>query len=47
VRAYLKQRQEEAEVLQAKIEAERPPISQEELFARRCALEKADAPADQ
>lgn len=42
VRAYLKRRAEEAEVLQAKIEAERPCISREELLARRRAREKAD-----
>jgi uncharacterized protein (DUF433 family) len=43
VRAYLKRRAEEAESLRAKIEAERPPISREELLARRSAREKADA----
>ena len=32
VRAYLKRREEEAKVLRAKIEAERPRISREELF---------------
>jgi uncharacterized protein (DUF433 family) len=40
VRAYLKQREEEAEALRAKIEAERPRISREELLARRSAREK-------
>jgi uncharacterized protein (DUF433 family) len=35
VRAYLKRRKEEAETLRAKIEAERPRISREELLARR------------
>jgi hypothetical protein len=34
VRAYLKRRAEEAEVLRAKIEAERPCISREGLLAR-------------
>jgi uncharacterized protein (DUF433 family) len=34
VRAYLKRRQEEAETLQAKIESERPRVSQVELVAR-------------
>lgn len=44
VRAYLKRRGEEAEALRAKIEAERPRVSREELLARRSAREKADAP---
>ena len=35
VRAYLKRRKEEAEVLKAKIEADVPRISREELLARR------------
>jgi uncharacterized protein (DUF433 family) len=35
VRAYLKRREEEAEALRAKIEAERPRVSREELLARR------------
>ncbi len=47
VRAYLKRREEEAEALRAKIEAERPRISREELLARRSAAEKADAPTGQ
>ncbi len=47
VRAYLKRREEEAEALRAKIEAERPRVSREELLARRSAREKADAPAGQ
>lgn len=47
VRAYLKRRAEEAEALRAKIEAERPRISREELLARRRAKEKADAPSGQ
>jgi uncharacterized protein (DUF433 family) len=47
VRAYLMRRGEEADVLRAKIEAERPRISRQELLARRNALEKADAPAGQ
>ncbi len=47
VRAYLKRREEEAEALRAKIEAERPRISREELLARRSATEKADAPTGQ
>ena len=45
VRAYLKRRQEEAEALRAKIEAERPGISRKELFARRGA--RASAPTGQ
>ena len=44
VRAYLKQRVEEAEALRAKIEAERPRVSRDELLVRRSAREKADAP---
>jgi len=47
VRAYLKRRGEEAEALRAKIEAERPRISLEELLGRRRATEKADAPTSQ
>src|SRR5262245_41035335 len=42
--AYLKRRAEEAEALRAKIVAERPRVSPEELLARRSAREKADAP---
>jgi uncharacterized protein (DUF433 family) len=44
VRAYLKRRTEEAEALRAKIEAERPRVSREELLARRGATEKGNAP---
>ena len=47
VRAYLKRRAEEAAALQAKIEAERPRVSREELLARRSANEKANAPTGQ
>ena len=47
VRAYLKRREEEAEALRAKIEAERPSVSRAELLARRSAREKADAPTGQ
>lgn len=47
VRAYLTRREEEANALRAKIEAERPRVSREELLARRSAREKADAPAGQ
>jgi uncharacterized protein (DUF433 family) len=47
VRAYLKRRKEEATSLQAKIEAERPRVSREELLARRRAGEKANAPTSQ
>ena len=47
VRAYLKRREEEAEALRAKIEAERPRISREELLARRSAPEKDNAPTGQ
>lgn len=47
VRAYLKRRAEEAEALRAKIENERPPVSREELMARRSGREKANAPTGQ
>ena len=47
VRVYLKRREVEADALRAKIEAERPRISREELLARRSAREKADAPTGQ
>jgi uncharacterized protein (DUF433 family) len=47
VRAYLKQRAEEAAALRAKIEAERPRITREELLARRNAREKDHAPTGQ
>src|SRR3972149_6199031 len=43
VRAYLKQREEEAVALRSKIEAERPRVSPDELLARRHAAETADA----
>ncbi len=45
VQAYLKQRQEEADALKAKIEAERPRVSRKQLQARHRAREKTDAPA--
>jgi uncharacterized protein (DUF433 family) len=47
VRAYLKRREEEAATLQAKIEAERPRVTREELLARRTVREKDHAPAGQ
>src|SRR5436190_16077497 len=47
VRAYVKRRAEEAEVLRAKIEAERPRIPRAELLARRAAREKDHAPTGQ
>jgi uncharacterized protein (DUF433 family) len=47
VRAYLKRREVEAEALRAKIEAERPRVTREELLARRSAAEKDHAPAGQ
>jgi uncharacterized protein (DUF433 family) len=40
VRAYLGRRNEEAETLRVKIEAERPRVSREELLARRSVSEK-------
>lgn len=47
VRSNLKQREEEARALRAKIEDERPRVARAELLARRSAREKADAPAGQ
>lgn len=47
VRAYLKQREEDAEALREKVESEHPPVSREELLERRRAAEKADAPSGQ
>jgi uncharacterized protein (DUF433 family) len=47
VRAYLKRREEQAEALRAKIEAERPRATRAELLARRGAPEKDDAPTGQ
>ena len=47
VRAYLKRREEEAEALRAKIEAERPRVAREDLLARRRAREKDHAPTGQ
>jgi uncharacterized protein (DUF433 family) len=47
VQAWMKRREEEAEALRAKIEAERPPISREDLLARRSAREKDHAAAGQ
>lgn len=44
VRAYLKQRVEEAAALRAKFEAEGPRVSREALLARRSARETSDAP---
>src|SRR5437762_13944953 len=44
VRAYLKRRGEEAQALQAKLEAGRPRVSREELLARGRAGEKESAP---
>ncbi len=45
VRVYLKRRAEEAGALRAKLEAEHPRVSREELLARRSARKKANAPA--
>src|SRR4029077_12205057 len=47
VRAYLKRREVEAEVLRTKIESERPRVTREELLARRRAREKDHAPTGQ
>ena len=43
VREYLMRREKEAASLRAKIEAEHPRVSRDELLARRSAQEKADA----
>jgi uncharacterized protein (DUF433 family) len=45
VQAYMKRREEDALALRAKIEAVHPPITREELLARRRAKERVDAPA--
>lgn len=47
VGAYLKRRKEEAESLRAKIEAEHPRVSREEVLARRSATETDHAPTGQ
>lgn len=47
VRTYLKRREEEAEALRAKLEAERSSVSREELLTLRSALEKGNAPTGQ
>jgi len=47
VRAYLKRRDEEAAALRAKIEAEHPRVSRDELLARRTAEDQANAAAGQ
>jgi uncharacterized protein (DUF433 family) len=47
VLAYLKQREEEAQALRARMEAERPRVTRQELLARLGAREKVDAPAGQ
>jgi uncharacterized protein (DUF433 family) len=44
IRAYLKQRQAEAEALRTRSESEHPPLAREELLARRSAREKVHAP---
>jgi uncharacterized protein (DUF433 family) len=47
VRVYLKRREEEAQAVRAKLEAEHPRVTHEELLARRSAREQADATAGQ
>lgn len=47
VRAYRKRREEEAQALLVKIEAGRPPVSREELTARRGVREKDKASTGQ
>jgi uncharacterized protein (DUF433 family) len=44
VQAYLKRREEQAEALRAKIEAERPRVSRQELLARRSVVERGVSP---
>jgi uncharacterized protein (DUF433 family) len=44
VQSYLKRREEDAGALRAKIEAEHPRVTRQELIARREANEKANAP---
>jgi uncharacterized protein (DUF433 family) len=45
VKSYLKRREQQADALRAKVEAERPRISRADLLARRAAGEKDNAPA--
>jgi len=47
VKAYLKRREEEAKALRAKIEADGPRVSREEILARLRAREKESAPTSQ
>lgn len=47
VDAYLRRREEEAETLRAKIETKRPPVSRDELVARRSVRENKNAPTGQ
>ena len=47
VRSYLRQRAEEAQAMQRKIEVERPRVTKEELLSRRRAGEKYHASARQ
>lgn len=47
VQAYMTRRQEQAEALREKIEAERPRVTKGELLARRAAREKDHAPTGQ
>jgi uncharacterized protein (DUF433 family) len=47
VRAYMSRRAAEASALREAVEAAHPPLSREELLARRGDAQKADAPAGQ
>jgi uncharacterized protein (DUF433 family) len=47
VRAFLKRREDESAILRARIEAEHPRISRDELLARRSLREEDHAPAGQ
>ena len=47
VQEYLKRRAKEAKALRAEIEAKHPPVTREELLARRAAMEKDRASTGQ
>jgi uncharacterized protein (DUF433 family) len=47
VQEYLQRREEEAKALRLKIESERPPVSRDELLARRSTGETTDATTGQ
>ena len=47
VRKYLKRREEKASAMRVKLESERPPISRDDLLARRSVGETTDAATGQ